>query len=112
MIDLAELGARAYAPLFAVALVIGLGAAALSRDLVKRLFGAAFAAMGAAAAFALLTRGDTSLAIGAVASALMMLGAAALGLALLIRVREGFGGVDAGGLRLAEEADDRAERGE
>jgi hypothetical protein len=27
-------------------------------------------------------------------------------------VREGFGGVDAGGLRLAEAADDRAERGE
>jgi hypothetical protein len=112
MIALADLLARGYAPLLAVALVTGLGLAALSRDLVKRLFGAAFAAVASASTFAVLARGDPTLAGGAVASALMMLGAVALGLALLMRVREGFGGVDAGGLRHAEEADDHAERGE
>ncbi|GEM_PF-4295844 len=112
MIGLADLAARAYAPLLAIALVVGLGAAALSRDLAKRLFGVAFAGAGGVSALAVLTRGDGSLAGGAVAAALVMLGGVALGLALLMRVREGFGGVDAGGLRLAEEADDGAERGE
>ena len=98
--------------MFGTALLIGLAAAALSRDLVKRLFGAAFAAVAAAAVFAVLTRGDPALAGGGVAVVVIMVGGVALGLALLVRVREGFGGVDAGGLRLAEEADDRAERGE
>lgn len=112
MIDPADLVARGYAPLVTLAIVIGLGAAALSRDLAKRLFGAAFAAIAAAATFAALTRDDGALAAGATAAVLVMLGGVALGLALLVRVREGFGGVDAGGLRMAEEADDRAERGE
>lgn len=112
MMDLADLTARAYAPFLAFALVMGLGIAALSRDLVKRLLGVGFASIGAVACFAMLTRSDPALAVGATAAVLFMLGGVALGLALLVRVREGFGGVDAGGLRLAEDADDRMERGE
>lgn len=112
MIDIADLAARAYALLLTIALVTGLAQAALSRDLVKRLLGAAIAAIAASAGFAALTRGDATLVGGATAASLVMLGGVALGLALLVRVREGFGGVDAGGLRLAEDADDRAERGE
>lgn len=109
-IEPADFCARGYLPLLAIALIIGLGAAAVSRDLVKRLFGAAFAAIASIATFAVMTRTETSLIGAGTAASLLMLGAVALGLALLARVRETFGGVDAGGLRLAEDADDRTER--
>ena len=112
MIEFGDLVARVHAPLLACALLLGLGVAALSRDLVKRLLGSAFAAAAASVAFAVLTRRDADLAGAAAAAGLMMLAGVMLGLALLVRVREGFGGVDAGGLRLAEDADDLAERGE
>lgn len=112
MIVIADLLQRAHLPLFAVALVVGLGLAAASRDLGKRLLGAGVAAFAGVVELAVLTRDDPSAANGALAASILAFGGATLGLALLVRVREGFGGVDAGGLQLAERADDGVERGE
>ncbi len=112
MMDLANLLQRAHLPLLAMALVLGLGVAAASRDLGIRLLGVCVAAFAGIAEFAVLTRQEPALASGALAASVIVLGGAALGAALLVRIREGFGGVDAGGLRLAEIEDDRAERGE
>lgn len=114
--NLTDLIARAHWPahwpMFALALVAGLGVAAVSRDLGKRLLGAAVAGMASTVALVVLTRNDPALAGGATAAAVLVLSGASLGLALLVLVRERFGGVDAIGLELAETADDRAERAE
>lgn len=112
MMTFADLAARAHLPLLMLALVAGLAVAAVARDLGKRLLGVGVAGLAAVVELAVLTRDDPALGDAALAAGVIALGGVALGLALLIRVREGFGGVDAGGLRLAEAADDRAERGE
>ncbi|MBT9445449.1 MAG: hypothetical protein IV086_07110 [Hyphomonadaceae bacterium] len=112
MIDILDMMQRAHLPLLAVAIVAGLGVAAASRDLGKRLLGVCVAALAGVTELAVLTRHDPALASGALAACVMVLGGAAQGVALLVRVREDFGGVDAGGLRVAELSDDRAERGE
>lgn len=112
MNDLADIFQRGHLPLFALSLAIGLGLAAASRDLGKRLFGACIAAIAGIVELSVLTRDDPALESGIVAASVVVFASAMLGLALLVRIRESFGGVDAGGLRLAEAADDRAERGE
>lgn len=112
MIESADFFARGAVAFFAVALVAGLGVAAASRDLGKRLLGAGVASFAAVTLLAVLTR-DAPMARGAaLAVVVVALAGLALGIACLLRIREGFGGVDAGGLRLAEAADERAERGE
>lgn len=112
MIHLEDFYTRGALPLFVAALVIGLATAALSRDLGKRLLGAGVAGVGAVVLFAVMTRHATAMTTTALSAAAILIAGLALGFACLVRVREGFGGVDAGGLRLAEENDDRTERGE
>jgi hypothetical protein len=106
MIDLADLVARPVAPLLALGLTTGLLIASVSRDLGKRLFGAGLAALAALAGFAALTGDDEAAAAGVILAG----GGLMVGLACLIRIRESFGGIDAGGLRMAESADADAER--
>jgi hypothetical protein len=58
-----------------------------------------------------MTRNAPDLTGAALAATAIMFAGFALGLACLVRVREAFGGLDAGGLSVAEAAEDEAERG-
>ena len=101
---------RAHLPLIAVLLIAGIGLAAASRDLMKRLLGAS-AAMIAATAYLAVITGGGALGGALLAAIVLSLAASALGFVVLVRIREGFASVDAQAVRAGIEDDAaRAER--
>ena len=94
---------RAHLPLVAVLLIAGIGLAAGSRDLMKRLLGASVAMMVATAHLVVVTGGG--LGGAALAATVLTLAASALGLVVLVRIREGFASVDAQTVRAGIEDD-------
>lgn len=99
------LGERAHLPLVAVLLIMGVGLAAASRDLMKRLLGACVAMLGAATQFVVVTGAPADIGGAMLAFAVLTLAAGALGLVVLVRIREGFGSVDARKVRAGIEDD-------
>lgn len=87
------LAAQAHLPLAALLLVAGLAVAAGARDVLKRLLGAAVAMIAGMAHITALAP-DASAGSGLAAVVLMIAGVA-LGVALAVRLRESFGGLDA-----------------
>lgn len=100
-----SLGERAHLPLVALLLVAGLGLAAASRDLTKRLLGACVAMLAAVTHLVAVTGAPDALGGALLATAVLALAAGALGFVILVRIREAFGGVDAGAVRLGVEDD-------
>ncbi|MDX2235152.1 MAG: hypothetical protein NW200_11710 [Hyphomonadaceae bacterium] len=90
MMSGADLLARAHLPLAALVIVAGIGVAAASRDLLKRLLGAGAAMLASGAHLAAIApAAEAGLAAG-----LLALAAIGLGLVALVRIREAFGDVD------------------
>lgn len=106
MMTLADLAARAHLPLAALLLVAGLGVAAGARDLLKRLLGAGVAMIAGVAHLAALA--PAASAGAGLAAAVLTMAGVALGVALAVRMREGFGGLDAQRIRSALEEDAEA----
>ena len=94
---------RAHLPLVAVLLIAGIGLAAGSRDLMKRLLGASVAMIAATAHLVVITGGAPGGAL--LAAAVLTLAASALGFVVLVRIREGFASVDAQAVRAGIEDD-------
>ena len=100
-----SLGERAHLPLVAVLLIAGVGLAAGSRDLMKRLLGACVAMLGAVTHLAVVTGAPGALGGALLATVVVALAAGALGFVILVRIREGFGDVDARAVRIGVEDD-------
>lgn len=105
MISIPTIAERAHLPLVAIVLIAGIGLAAASRDLMKRLLGASVALLAAVAHLVAVTGAGPALTGGFVATIVLALAAGALGLVVLVRIREEFGGVDARAVRLGVEDD-------
>lgn len=101
---LSDLLARAHLPLTALAIVAGLALAAGSRDMMKRLLGATLAMFAAAAHLAAASADGA--ALGAI---VLAFAGGALGLSLIVRLREVFGAVAVRRVQAGLDADD-AER--
>ncbi len=100
-----SLGERAHLPLVAVLLIAGVGLAAASRDLMKRLLGAGVAMFGAVSHLVVVTGAPHAVGAAMLAVVVLALAAGALGFVILVRIREGFGGVDARMVRAGVEDD-------
>lgn len=105
MMSLWAIAERAHLPLIAVLLVFGVGLAAASRDLMKRLLGAGVAMLGAVTHLVVVTGAPGAFGGALLAALVLALAASALGFVILARIREGFGGVDAGAVRAGVEDD-------
>jgi hypothetical protein len=91
------LAERAHLPLAALVLVAGLALAAGARDLMKRLLGAGVATI-AGAAYLVALAPEASAGAG-LAAVVLLLAAGALGVVLIVRMQEAFGGADMARIR-------------
>ena len=105
MMSLWALGERAHLLLIAVLLIAGVGLAAASRDLMKRLLGACAAMLAATAHLVVGTGAPDALGGSMLATAVLAFAGGALGFVILVRIREGFGGVDARAVRAGVDDD-------
>lgn len=100
-----SLGERAHLPLLAVLLIVGIGLAAASRDLMKRLLGACVAMLAAVTHLVVATGAPDALRGALLAVAVLALAGGALGFVVLVRIREGFNSVDTRAVRTGLEED-------
>ncbi len=105
MMSLWALGERAHLPLVALLLIAGVGLAAASRDLMKRLLGACVAMLSAVTHLVVVTGAPEAIGGALLATVVLALAAGALGFVILVRIREGFGSVDARAVRTGVEDD-------
>lgn len=97
------LAERAHLPLAALVLLVGIALAVGARDMMKRLLGAGAAAIaGASHLIALAPEASAGAGLAAV---VLLLAACALGVVLVVRIQEAFGGADAARIRKGLEED-------
>jgi hypothetical protein len=83
-------------------LMIGAVAALMSSNAMKRLVGVSIATLGALAALAALGAPDGAL----VAGAALLLGQTVIGVAIVVRLQEGYGGVETPDIDTADASDE------
>lgn len=103
MMDLALLPERLHLPLVALGMLAGLALAAVSRDLMQQLSGAAFA-MLAAATHLVVVSAHTGPGAGAAVVVIAVAGVA-MGCVAAVRVREAFGSATVKAVRAGLEDD-------